>query len=398
MENLNLALVTPVKAGEGITANFNHSIDAGSTVTRSSIFHLTDTNMVSETLEVPADYAVYEHSLERIQSSTKNVCDNLQFIITDITENKEHKMFDKTQIIKGSLLDKVMCQREVVTGIESKIETTVTYTNIICSLALRAFLSSCKKEQYISEAIIDLTVALRPRDTETKERCEYFYDRIAGEYEVELPRLNYKVKLVIPKNNILVDDEASLQLRYWAVTSGVDLSEVRNAIVIDCGGSSLDIGIFKNGVIYTEASDSFPYAGNNMEVIVANKVQQEYGLSNLTKAEKVDVLENGYALNCKRYNAVKAIKTAKIEMLKKIINVVNERLTVAEMQIKAVDYILCSGRALNASGKDEFRVPSIISLLNAEITKKSERTQVVKQRVDNPIVLGGIIYRLSQEK
>ena len=398
MENLNVALITPNYTGEEMSATFNHSIDAGSTETRSSIFHLTDSSMVSEVLEVPADYAVYESSLERIHSSSKNVADNLHFIISDITDDKVEKYFDKTQIIKGSLLDKVICQREVVTGVQSKIETTVTYTNILCSLALRAYLTSCRKEQYITEAICDLTVALRPRDTETDARCNYFFDRMAGTYEVELPRLNYKVTIVIPRDKILVDDEASLQLRYWAVTSGVNLNEVRNAVVLDCGGSSLDIGIFKNGVIYTEASDSYPYAGNNMEVLVSNRVQQEYGLSSLSKAERAEVLVNGYALNCKAYSATSAIKAAKVEMVKKILNVLNERLTVAEMQIKAVDYLLCSGRALNASGKEEFRVPSVVSMLNNQISKTSERTKVVKQNIDNPIVMGGIIYRLAQEK
>lgn len=398
MEDLNVQIILP-KVSVSNKFSFKIASDVGSSGTRSCTFDSTDFSNVSEILDIESAYTECTNNLDRFPSSSKNVIDNLQFIIDDITPNKDSKMFSNTQILKGSLMNQVTMQRERVTASESKIETQVTYTNILCSIALRALLLSSTEDEAIGKLDVDLTVALRPRDTATQIRCNYFKDRMSGIYTIELPRLNYKVEVTIHRDNIYLEDEASALLRYWATASeGIDVSKIKNAMVVDCGGSSTDIGVFRNGVIYREASQSYPYAGSNIETLINNNLQSEHGLSLLDKDEMLDVLNLGYALSCKDFSAVNAIQSAKADLCKRLINYINERLTVSETQIKAMEYIICNGKAFRESGVEDtdYYVPSVIEPLEDYIKSQSPRTEVTYLGNDYAILYGLIFYRISE--
>lgn len=397
MEKINREIQTQGELQTGCTKLYT-AIDAGSNGTRSMLFNLDDITKTSEVLEIESQYAEVSGLPETTLSASKDIADNLYFIINDITEGKEIKLFQKTNILKGSLMRQVTRQSEQVSSSESKAETAVTYVNILTNLIVRTLLLSESPKGHYAHYKFDITAALRPNDATVEARCNQFISRLQGKYEVQMPRLNYSAIIEISPDDIYIESEPNAILRFWAVKNMKDLKTIRNVILFDGGGSSTDIGVFRDGVLFDAASVNKPYAGSNFENMVGMLLERQYGLSSLSKEDKLDAIKKGYALNFEDYSAVDAIKTGKKEYTKRLLGWLNEALNMAETQIKAIDYIICTGNLFRESGSGEFTVPSVVSVLGNQIAKLSPRTKVKHIKQDHAMVYGLAVYRVSRAK
>ena len=224
--------------------------------------------------------------------------DNLEITIEDLTVGKssDNKMIpEKITIIKGGLLKDIKGSVKVINSNEGKVQQDSTYINIISTLALKEYMDMSNAGIFHTNSNISLTCSLPPKDTQSGKRKDDFKNRLAGSYKVDIPRVGFSITVNVLLDKIEIEDESKAVMRYWRSFIEKNLSDDDTVLVMDGGGSTIDLAVLQNGRLITAASKSLQFGG----VKLLEKILEKYtGVTGEMPPKddqtKENVIERGY--------------------------------------------------------------------------------------------------------
>lgn len=387
-------LTTPPVTSE-VTRFF--STDVGSTSTRTMRF-TTDLEE-TEVLEIPADYTSIQQNISYIKSSSDKLIDNMEIIIKDITPTptKPEKVFHEKRIVKGTLFQalKLPAEKPISGVLKSRQEST--FVNWITSIGLWSYIRAAMAIEHPTKLIADVTIAIPPEDKKSTKNIEYMQERFFGTYLFELPRLGYSLTINVPRERILIEDEASANIRCYGSGEDVDISEYTNILCGDAGGRSDDTGLMQNGVLIPSATKTGRFGGESKFLqFIANSYADEFGEEPPYEVIKSS-LDTGIATDAARTDFTKHIKSAKKELAKLIWQEFVVVMDLASLRPTQINLVILAGKLYKETIRGgRVTVPSMSEDVAALFKAASPKTEIAVIQQDNPIVWGLAFYRISE--
>lgn len=374
------------------------SIDCGSTETRSSVFSRENLPSTHNVIAVESGYSKVEDDVSNVRSNSGCLGDNLDMVLRDLTKYKGDKVFEEIHILKGSLMRNTNLPVEKISSNQSKAGQEQTYVNVLSNIAIRLFESVSKSDKLYKRYVVDLTVALPTRDTQSEKRLQKFKKALAGEYSVEFVRDNLTVYFSLSESDIYTEDESQAAMRYWVVVNSNDEEKGYNRVlIIDGGGSTVDFSLLENGVINPRGSKTVAFGGTNF----INNVIDSYVKTNDDDrpANKmiIESLDTGLMQNGNDFiDITESIKKAKIVNAKSIMNSINELLDVTELKPTQINAIIACGGLFKETANPQNKVRSLYKFIQKMYAKNSPNTLFSRVTEEFSIVYGLAYYRISE--
>ncbi len=380
---------------EKVTNSIQLSVDVGSTETRTIIFN-NDLSRLDTVVAVDSKYSILENNIDWIISKSKELYDNLEICLTDITPDKDKKLFDEVSIIKGGLMEELKMPMEVFTSSVSKVDHMGSYINILSNIGLRVFMNNCAEKKYTDTISVDLTVSLPPMETKSEIRINKFKSFLAGTYLFKIPRMKYEVKIVLDKDYIFVEDESAAVLRYWFTVNEEHLNEFQRIIVLDGGGSTFDYAYLENGRLIKNGSLSLKVGGEIFEQKILDRFVSTHDLTPPNKIMIKEALATGNLQNGNDWiNICECIEFAKKELTKLVMGGLNQMLSNNDLSPRQINLILCTGGCFQETEGSGGFVPSLVNFIEKEFHQYSEKTVLYRISEKYSILYGLTFYRVS---
>lgn len=368
-------------------AYVNVSVDAGSSETRT---HLWNDNPKSGGIHgISSEYAIVSGDISNTISQTDSLYDNMEIILEDVTEGKENKVFNNITIVKGGLFDDMrLTSAKTSSNIGKSLQDT-TYINTIANIGLRFYMNSYSTGRYNQKYKVNLTLALPNEDVISNKRQDETKDRLYGDYVFSLPRYNFTINIEVPREGILLVDEAKAALGSWRVTSK-DKTNYENVLIIDAGGRSVDYSIMFKGRSLARGSATGKYGGQKFVDTIMEKYVNETGNDMPTRDMILDALNSGLLQDGNSHIEISEfISKAKDEIASTIINEVSSLLDNNELRIQQLNLVLCAGRLMRETIVDNsVKVKSLAYNIESQIKRRSPNTHVAMLSDEFALVKG----------
>lgn len=363
------------------------AIDAGSTETRVMTF----SNENKSIFVTPAEYGVLFSNIEHIDSVSKNFEDNLEIELCDITPGKE-KMFERLNIVKGSLMRQSNCMPEILNSTNQKRNQVQYYVNIVLGIAL----SIVNRRQGAIETgmlfDIDTTIAIPPEDNDNIKKINDVKEKLQGRYTINFSRLGISFTIQIKRESILIEDESKAVLRCYGVERKGQLTGKR--IVFDIGGRSTDMALIDNDILIASYSKTFRIGGVKIAQILKEQIMSdpdldlEVSLNMAESAMLTGIVKDG----AKDIDVKKHISKARQLFMIEVFKEYNAILSYNNCKPNEIYEIVLVGRP-NTLMEGTVSLSKILEMLNK---KDSPNTLIGRVNKEYPIIHGLYYYRLSK--
>ena len=403
MENLKVDLkrkLAQMCVNKGLRTNRMLAVDVGSTEIRGTMFN-TNAQM-SEVLRMQSPYAIITEDISHVKSQSEEIFDNLEIVIKDVTpeEQLRRDRREDVRIIRGGLLQDIEAPVTKINSSEGKIDQDSTYINIITIVAMNCLIKGeCSQGSlgYLNE--IDLTVSLPPKDTRSTTRLNKFKDTLNGTYLVDFVRLGVSFTIHFSFDKIFVEDESKAVLRYWKTAYETEGADEDSILVIDGGGSTIDLAVLKEGRLIDKACESMLFGGDKLGLDVAKIFANQSGDVVEKDPNRIRfMLENGYIRQGKREVSVKsAVHTAKIKMAREIMSKLEQVFGESDFTAKTFQTVILAGRLFDNCKQTnvDYLTPSLGAYLAKLYKGKSPDTDFISVNEVESIPYGLAFYRMS---
>lgn len=372
----------------------NLSVDAGSSETRTHLW--TDNPKSGSIFGISSDFAIVNNDISNIIAQTDNLYDNMEIVLEDVTDGKENKVFNKVTIVKGGLLcDLRLPSTKTSSNIGKSLQDT-TYINTVANIGLRMYMHSHNIGSYNQAYKVDLTLGLPNEDVISTKRQDDTKDKLYGNYVFSLPRFNFSINIEIPREGILLVDEAKAALGSWRVASK-DKNEYENVLIIDAGGRSVDYSIMFKGRTLTRGSMTGKFGGQKFVDIIMEKYVNDTGNDMPTKDMIIEALDSGLLQDGNSHIEISEfISKAKDEIAVSIINDLSSLMDSNDLRVAQLNLVLCAGRLMRETVlKNETKVKSLAYNIASHINKISPNTHVAKLEDEFALVKGLSMARFA---
>ena len=372
----------------------NFSIDAGSTETRTHMW--TDNPKGGTVHGISAGYSVLKQDISGTRSQSDSLYDNLEICIEDLTVNKETKVFDKINIVKGGLLEDLRLPVARTSSNTSKGLQETTYVNAIANIALRVYMAALTTGSYYQNIEARVTLALPQEDITSTKRQEEIKAKLAGEYMVTMPRCPFAVAITIKNSQIVLIDEAQAVLGFWRINNKEKAKDYNSVLIIDAGGRSVDLSIMLNGRVLARGSLTGKFGGQKFIDLITEKYINETGNEMPTRDMVLDALDTGLLQDGNStINIADFIEKSKAEIASNIENDVTALLDLNELRMKQLNLVLCAGRMMGTSENAESSVQSLTAYTTQYVISISPNTDVGKIDDEFALVKGLSLARAA---
>lgn len=373
------------------------SVDAGSSETRTHTWSGNPRSGVVQALD--SSYSVVNEDISQLNSQSTSLYDNLEIKLSDITDNKEFKVFDSLTIVKGGLLEDLRLPIAKTSSNTGKGYQDTTYINTIANIAIRAYMMAVNGSMMSKCMVAELSLALPQEDVISSKRQDEIKSRMNGLYSVEFPRLNYKIEIAIDYDKIFLFDEAQAALGYWKVYNKVDTSQYSGVLIIDAGGRSVDLSLMLKGRVISKGSHTCKFGGQKFIDIIIDKYVNETGNDMPTREMVLDSLDTGLLQNGNSdIDITRFIDSAKEEIVKSIMSDIGMLLDVNDVRMSQLNLVVCAGRLMGESKNAEHSVPSMSTYIEREVMRVSPNTMVGQIDYDHALVLGLSLARFAFDR
>lgn len=374
----------PLVAADVPTPDIYAAIDAGSTQTRGAIF--TKDGQLRQQLLLDSNYDLIDRDITHVTSPGVDVFSNLLFEISDVTSNKSEKQFENITVVKGDLLAAITTNRQVTSSSASKIDQITTYINMLCNIALLLV------DYYVDHgsqevAVVHLVASLPPEDTKFKHRVDLFRRRLAGEYIVNMPRLNTSVSFIVAEDFKIISEPEAVAV--YAAVEGVLADEEDSVVcILDIGGRSAGITFIDNKKLLIDSCITVPIGGSRLLNILGRNIANDYDIQEPQINRLVRAVETGYfRIGAQKVDITKQLDAAKREFAKMIFNELMVAIDVNSIQMQNISKVYCSGRTFGETAN------SSSILVNIEELFKTKSPYTAFTRIDKPNpILSGLVY------
>ena len=271
------------------------SIDSGSTFTRFCQFN-SDELVVNEMHQINSD-VLNVTNINHINSASKSLFSNLEFIIKDMTlpEKKPTKFFDTAHFVKGDLLVGMPGSIIERSSRVSKTTSVSTVYNALAAITLE-ILERIKTTREQSTCYhVSLALTMPPKDFKSKRTLETFKNLLAGHYNVFLPRLKFRVNILI-ETDIHFENEPTAIVYSIADRESEDTERSildKTAIIIDGGGGTTDKAVVIQGQLADAQADTGEFGGKMLLNNIAKIYVSETGRTKPELTSIENALNNG---------------------------------------------------------------------------------------------------------
>jgi len=375
--------------------NLNLGLDLGSTETRFRKFNY-DGEMCEEVLTVPSDTGIVTE-ISNIKSNSNKLKDIMEFLIKDITPNKQDKI--NAHLIKGNLLNET---RSINLKRSSKVFKTLidaTYTDILIAIIIQVIHDYNNKNLNFTKVIPDLAIALPTVEASNMKTCELFRNRLAGTYEVVMPRLGLQINIEIKKDKIFIDAEPNC-VQFYLMSKLPELTDM-TTLTIDGGGKTTDISYAYEGVLNTDVGLTGSYGGNTLESDILQTYLKETGSTAPKQTQINKALINGKLVRGMQSEDIyKIIDSEKDLMAKRIFDDLLSVVNRADSTLEDINLFVFHGRlftdtVFNDNTKSSL-VDKVLEQIKSSLTNKKLKiaSEVILETDD--ICSGVILSKLSE--
>lgn len=361
------------------------SIDAGSTETRT---HIWDGNPKAGSIYgISSEYSVVTHDISGLQSQSDTLYDNLEINLSDVTLDKEDKAFENIKIVKCGMFEDLRLPAAKTSSNTGKGLQDTTFVNAIANIGIRSYMTAATVNRGFNILRVHVTLALPNEDISSQKRRDEVKSKLAGIYDFELPRCNYKTEIIIKEEDVVLFDEAQAVLGAWKFQSKGQEMSYDNVLVVDAGGRSVDLSIMLKGRILARGSLTGKFGGQKFIDSIIEKYVNATGYDMPTKSMILDALDTGLLQDGNSVvDICSYINAAKEEIAMDINNDITSLLDANDLRMNQLNLILCTGRLMGDTKQNHsVKVDSLSSYIGKYISKISPNTYV--GQLDDPFTL-----------
>lgn len=373
----------------------NIGLDPGSTLTRFMEWARGEDNQLEASLAVlmKAEYV----PIRRFNSGSPDdpLADCLEYSITypelkGITKDGQVEKFARGR----SAMQYQTSSTHRIDANDYKINQVALYNTLLSALATRCMLSDMETQTYSDSYLINLMLALPPKELDDFSSRRNFEENLQKSFVVDMPHINrtFTIKVI---NINLVPEPVAAATAYLSSDFSGERHKV-NTIFIDVGGRNRSVvacmdGVLQERITYSVLNDS----GATFLSNIGDDLAMDYGIprpsdtdicSALTRCEfkvhsQVIPKFKDIVLDCKK------------QLGKSIVSCYNEALANFQIASSRIERIVLSGRSIpaiiNKKTGEEF-CPSMVEILKDEFPN----IEVVENEAQSPVLDGTSILLL----
>ncbi len=340
-----LAILNEFKVPQKIYA----CCDAGSTGLRVRLG--SETNRLDVALELESEYGEYIKTMKDIVPMSSELKDNLLIEL----ESNVHS----GTLLFGKLKDTELCVKKTLNGGNKCLSKETQVTTIVgLATALLEYDNSMDNEHDIY-----LIPTFRARDLDSPNNIASYKQAMTGKHKIKFPLIDREVVINIKEMNQLTEPAATaINVR----ANNPIGNQLRNMIIVDGGGSSIDTITVIGADIYESKASNTSSGGDDLKNKFEQVISQTLGFPP-TPAQMEEALTSAKITSGSEVYDVSQLNqmlhTALFDIVKKEIN---KQLQLCEQTIYTIDAIVVTGR-LFAKASTHKTVVDMLSELYANV-------------------------------
>lgn len=375
--------------------NLNLGLDLGSTETRFKQFTF-EGEIAEDVIEIPSDMG-FVTDISNVKSNSNKLVDIMEFLIQETTPNKDNLL--NCHIIKGNLLNETRSTEIKRSPKVFKTLTDATYIDILVAVAIQVLKNFNNKEFNYTTVKPNLAIALPVVEASNLKTVETFKKKLAGTYEIKMPRIGLSLIIIIDKNDIFVDAEPNC-VQFYLASKIPELDEM-TTIVIDGGGKSTDISYAYEGVLNTDVGFTGAYGGNTLESDILQTYLKETGFTAPKQIQINKALATGSIVRGMNEEDIFNIIDKEKDLLatrifSDMLSVVNR----ADSALEDINLFVFHGRlfkeTINKKGDKSSLVEKIENQIKKSLTNKNIKISSETVLETDDICSGVILSKLSE--